>query len=63
VNSELEQLQYEDALVSFNSVCEQYGARQTLVNFRGNYPEMFKELHVQINRIDGQPKIMALCKP
>jgi len=63
MTKELETLDYEDSLVLFNSSCEQYGARQVLVDFRDAFPDMFKEVEIQIERLKPQPKVAALLRP
>jgi hypothetical protein len=59
---ELAQLAYEDVLVSFNSLCEQYGVRAVLASFRDAYPEMYEEVVVQINRLPPQRQVAALLR-
>jgi hypothetical protein len=59
---ELEQLEYNDTLIGLHSICEQYGAREVLRDFRATFPEMFEELVVQINRLPPPPKA-ALLRP
>lgn len=58
--TEIEQLQYEDALVMFNSLCEQYGARSVLKDFKTAFPEMFQEILVQSDRIHKERQIPVL---
>jgi hypothetical protein len=60
MNKEIEQLDYEDALVLFNSMCEQYGARQFLKSFKDAYPMMFQEVYIQMDRVANEKKIPAL---
>jgi hypothetical protein len=57
---QLEQLEYDDAIVSLYSVCQQYGAREVLSSFRDAFPEMFDEILVQINRLPPKPKAFLL---
>jgi hypothetical protein len=57
---QLEQLEYDDTLVSLHSLCQQYGAREVLKDFREHFPEMFTELLVQINRLTPPPKAVLL---
>lgn len=62
MNSTLERLEYEDALVLLNSMCQQYGAREVLKDFRDAYPDMFQEVLVQITRLDPGKKVAALLR-
>jgi len=58
--SELEQLEYDDALVQLFSMCQQYGAREVLSDFRNSFPEMFEEILVQINRLPPKQRAALL---
>jgi hypothetical protein len=60
---ELQQLEYEDALVTLNSMFEQYGVRQVMQSFRGAYPQMFEEMIVQLARLQADEKIPMLFLP
>lgn len=60
---ELEQLDYEDVLVNLNSIFEQYGVRQAMMDFRDAYPKMFEELGVQIDRLKPKAQVAALLRP
>ena len=62
MRTELEQLEYDDALVAFNSIIEQFGARQVLLDYKNAYPEQYKELHTQINRNSPPNQIAALLR-
>ena len=62
MNKELEQLEYEDALVMLNSMCQQYGAREVLKDFREAYPDMFGEVLIQINRLGPDRHVAALLR-
>ncbi len=62
-SQELQQLEYEDVLVGLNSVCEQYGCRAVMMDFRDACPKMFEELVIQINRILPDKHVAALLKP
>lgn len=63
MNKELQQqLDYDDALVMLNSMCQQYGAREFLSDFRHNFPDMFEEILVQINRFGPPRKTAALLR-
>lgn len=59
-NPEMEQINYDDSLVSLHSVCQQYGARKVLRDFREAFPEMFAEILQQINRLprDDLPALL-----
>jgi hypothetical protein len=57
-----EQLDYDDALLAFFSVCQQYGARKVLSDFRSLFPDMYEEVLVQINRLGPYGQIPALLK-
>jgi hypothetical protein len=46
-----EQLDYDDTLIQLYSICQQYGAREVLKDFRQNFPDMFEEVVAQINRL------------
>lgn len=60
--SEIEQLDYEDVLVSLNSLLEQYGARKVFTDFRDAFPKMYEELVIQINRLPPQGQVAALLR-
>lgn len=60
--TELEKLDYEDALVNFNSILEQNGCRQALLDFRNAFPAMYQELVIQIGRIPPQREVAALLR-
>ena len=59
---ELEQLDYDDALVLLFSMCQQYGAREVFKDFRQAFPDMFEEIVVQVNRLGPRDKLPALLK-
>jgi hypothetical protein len=59
--TELEQLDYDDALLAFFHVCQQYGARRVLEDFRAQFPEMHREIVVQLNRTPPE-KVAALLR-
>lgn len=63
MKQELEQIEYNDTLVSLNSCFEQYGVREVLKDFRTSYPQMFEELMVQLTRLTPTTKVAALLKP
>lgn len=58
--NEFEQLEYDDALVSLFSVCQQYGVRQVFADFRSAFPEMFTEIEAQINRLPPENRAALL---
>lgn len=58
--TELEMIEYDDALVMLFSMCQQYGAREVLTDFRESFPDMFDEVLVQINRIPPRAKAALL---
>jgi hypothetical protein len=62
-NKEMGLLEYEDTLVSLNSLFEQYGCREVMKDFRNGFPDMFAELVVQINRLKPDAQIAALLRP
>lgn len=62
MHNELEQLEYDDALLAFFHICQQYGARRVLEDFRYSFPEMYRELMAQLNR-PQQEKVAALLLP
>ena len=51
MQTDLEQLDYDDTLILLHSACQQYGAREVFKDFRHNFPEMFEEITIQINRL------------
>lgn len=59
--TEIEQLDYDDALLAFFHVCQQYGARTVLEDFRAQFPDMFGEIVVQLNRAPHE-KVAALLR-
>jgi hypothetical protein len=60
LEKQLEQLNYDDALILLFSVCQQYGAREVFSDFRQAFPDMFDEIVVQINRLPPIPKAALL---
>lgn len=60
-NTELEKLEYDDALLALFHVCQQYGARRVLEDFRVQFPDMYREIVAQINR-GPQEKVAALLR-
>lgn len=63
MSKELEQLDYEDAIVNFNSIMEKYGCRTVLSDFRDAFPRMYEEVIAQIGRISPNGTIPALLRP
>jgi hypothetical protein len=59
---EMEQLSYVDTLVNLNGMFEQYGCRTVLKDFRDAFPEMFKELAVQLTRLPPDKEVAALLR-
>lgn len=53
-----EQMQYEDALVMFHSIMEQYGCRTVLKDFKDAFPAMFEEMKVQIHRVQQKAALL-----
>jgi hypothetical protein len=62
MKQELEQHEYEDTMVMLNSMCEQYGCRAFMKDFRAGFPAMFEEMHIQINRLKPEGKVAALLR-
>lgn len=60
---ELEQLDYDDSLLALYTSCMLYGARKVCEDFHRQFPQMFDELLVQINRVLPEEKLPALLKP
>jgi hypothetical protein len=63
MNDELEKLELDDALSQTYSMCEKYGARKVLLEFRKYFPQMFDELAVQMSRMKPEHKVAALLRP
>lgn len=61
-NKEMEQLEYEDALLQFYTSCTVYGARTVLKDFKSAFPDMFEELLIQGTRIKNEKQLPALFK-
>lgn len=55
------QLDYDDSILSLYSVCQEYGCRRVLLDFRTAFPEMFHELEIQIKRLPDE-NLPALLK-
>jgi hypothetical protein len=61
MTKELEQIQYHDVLTDWASAMEERGTRNVLFDFKSNYPGHFREMQVQINRLDQRqiPKLLT----
>lgn len=59
---EMEQLGYEDCLVSLNGFYEQYGVRTVMTDFRDAFPKMFEEVQIQTCRLKPAKSIPALLR-
>lgn len=57
-----EQLDYEDSLLQFYTVCQQYGCRTVLKDFRVAFPDMYEEIITQANRLKPEKHIAALLR-
>ncbi len=57
-----EQLDYDDALLQFYTICTQYGCRNVLKDFRQAFPDLFQELSVQLNRLTHEKQEPALFR-
>ena len=55
MNKELEQLQHNDLLTDLASAIEQKGCRRVLLDFKQCYPNHFKEIMIQIHRLETRP--------
>ena len=58
----LQQLEYDDALLGFYTICQQHGARRVLLDFRENFRDMFQEVVVQANRLGPEDRLPYLLK-
>lgn len=58
--TELEQLDYDDALLGWFTACTQYGVRKILEDFRFSFPDIYDEMVIQINRGNDERKIPIL---
>ena len=59
--TEEEQLRYNDFMVDFASIIQQYGVRRVMTDFQSHYPAFFDEVKIQINRLPEKP-IAALLR-
>lgn len=62
MNKELVQLQHNDLLTDWASAIEQKGCRSLLLDFKHNYPNHFKEMLIQIHRLETRPVARLLQK-
>jgi len=57
-----EQLDYNDAIVSFNSIIIQYGVSRVLMDFQIAYPEAFLDMQRNIGKFPAKPAAALLRK-
>ena len=62
VMTENEQLEYNDAIVSFNSIITQYGVSRVLMDFQIAYPEAFLDMQRNIGKFPAKPAAALLRK-
>jgi hypothetical protein len=62
MTTETDQLEYNDAIVSFVSIINQHGARKVLRDLQMYYPGFFEEVKVQIARFPEKPVAALLRK-
>lgn len=62
MTKELQQLQYHDVLTDWASAMEERGTRNVLYDFKTNYPSHFREMQVQINRLEQRQVAKLLTK-
>jgi len=62
VMTENEQLEYNDAIVSFNSIIRQYGVSRVLMDFQIAYPEAFLDMQRNIGKFPAKPAAALLRK-
>jgi DNA-binding HxlR family transcriptional regulator len=60
--TEHEQLEYNDALVSFASLIQTKGANKVLLDFQTHYPAYFHELQQSIPKLPQKPMAALLRK-
>jgi hypothetical protein len=60
--TENELLEYNDALVGFASIVQQYGMQQVLVDFQASYPHFFKQLQQTTPKFPDKPVAALLRK-
>ena len=61
MTKETDQLEYNDAIVSFVSIINQHGAQKVLRDLQVYYPGFFEEVKVQIARFPEKP-VAALLR-
>ena len=59
---ELTEIHYQDVMAELASAIEQYGARKVFKSFREYYPAHFREMEIQIERLDVKPAAKLLTK-
>lgn len=62
MTTELKQLEYNDALVNFASLLQQYGVKRVLMDFQMHYPGYFMEIKNAINSYPNKPAAALLRK-
>jgi len=62
VMTEHEQLEYNDALVSFASIIKQEGVSRVLMDFQMSYPEAFLDIQRNIGKFPAKPAAALLRK-
>lgn len=62
MTKELDQLEYNDAIVGFVSIINQTGAQKVLRDLQAFYPGFFDELKAQIARFPEKPVAALLRK-
>lgn len=60
--TEHEQLEYNDALVSFASLIQTKGATRVLLDFQTHYPAFFQEVQKTIGTLPKKPMAALLRK-
>ena len=58
---ELTEIHYQDVMAELASAIEQY-ARKVFKSFREYYPAHFREMEIQIERLDVKPAAKLLAK-
>ena len=59
--TENETLEYNDALVYFASIIQQYGVKRVLVDLQAHYPKAFMEIKNNIDTYPDKP-VAALLR-
>lgn len=60
--TESELIDYNETIVDFAALINQYGMRRILMDFQSYYPDFFEEMKVQINRFPDKPVAALLRK-